>query len=82
VGVLVGSKVGVGVAVGLIEAPSTVFVTVGVGEGVIGTTWLEFNVRACLVKATKRRAAINNSVFFTPGMYSFILCLSNYELTS
>jgi hypothetical protein len=72
VGVIVGVRVGVKVGVGVIEIPSTLFVGAGICIGVgVGTIWVLFSVKDCLAKATKRRAAINNSVFFTPGMYSF-----------
>jgi hypothetical protein len=47
-------------------------VTVGVGEGEMGTTLVVFNVRDWPIKVIPRRAAITNSVFFTSGMYIFI----------
>jgi hypothetical protein len=54
---------------------------VAVGVGGTGTTLVEFNVRDWPIKVIKRRAAINNSNFFTTGMYSLARQLS-INLTS
>jgi hypothetical protein len=63
VGVAVGVKVAVGVAVGAIAI-------VGVGVGGVGTTLVVSKLIDRLITIMNRRAAITNSNFLTPKMYS------------
>lgn len=68
VGVAVGVKIAVGVAVGVTVIIGVVGVLVGVGE--TGTTLVVSKLIDRPITIMNRRAAIINSNFLTPKMYS------------